>query len=626
MTSLDATTRCVIECLPTGAGKTLIYLAEAMMTEGRVVVLTSTKGQQDQIIDSVPELIASGVVADVRGQMNYRCEAVMPGGEFEYLNPGGGWVPVAEGPCHEGATCSLKDGGCGYYDSIRKAQKAKIGVTNYAFWMTNPMMEPRFQLFKEGEAPTLLICDEAHETVNEVCGFLATEITQELERDIKKHLDVSLPEGLGVEAWHDWGCQVADRVELALEDCRDGKKRRELNKIGAEVKNLSRLRDDGNWVGDHPFNPEHARNKTLVRWDIVWPRGHAEWYLFRRSAKILLSSATVLMKTATLLGLEEKDVTMFEAESNFKVENRPIYRIPCVQMNHRNEEKEEVQATWIKMIEKIAEERLDRQGLIHTVSYKRRNLLMKEGRMRREVQMRIVSHSTSDARTVIKEFISYSANDRYSRSSSPGPRILASPSVTTGYDFKDDAARWQVAPKLPIADTRAKVMKARCQQDPEYGPYYTSTTLQQLTGRVVRNEEDWGETFITDDNIVWFLKKWKRLFNQWWLDAYIDWERREEWRVRRELPKPRPINQARPNPSPERSSKQTIPPESWDWSLEQAMEEIKATMPPIESQGPWQGLTRTSTETLKPRRITLLTYCRSIVSSVCSALGLISKK
>src|SRR6185503_15481397 len=43
LTSMDAgpDVRCVIECLPTGAGKTLTYMAEALMTGGRTVILTS---------------------------------------------------------------------------------------------------------------------------------------------------------------------------------------------------------------------------------------------------------------------------------------------------------------------------------------------------------------------------------------------------------------------------------------------------------------------------------------------------------------------------------------------------------------------------------------------------------
>ena len=55
---------------PTGFGKSLTYMAAAMIAEGRTVVLTSTKGLQTQLIE---EFGSMDEVVDVRGRGNYTC-------------------------------------------------------------------------------------------------------------------------------------------------------------------------------------------------------------------------------------------------------------------------------------------------------------------------------------------------------------------------------------------------------------------------------------------------------------------------------------------------------------------------------------------------------------------------
>lgn len=537
MTSIDAETRCVIECLPTGAGKTLIYIAEAVLNGGKVVIATSTKGQQDQIVDSVRAMIDAKLIADVRGQMNYRCEAVMPGGEHEAEGRGGEFVPVADGPCHDGAVCSLRDGGCGYYDAIRAAQRAPINIVNYAFWFTNARVAPENKI---NDRPVdLLVCDEAHDLINAVCDFLSTEVTHEDEKAVVK-LGMVVPtvgDGTTIGDWQSWAAAVCSRIEMVIEAKQgtDQRERRKLRRLGAKLDKL-RYADTTNWVWDVPISQEHVNNKTIIRFDPIWPLKYAEQVLFRGAKKIIMSSATVRMKTAELMGLSDADVTMFEMPSAFAVKRRPIYHIPTMQMNYRNEQKEGSEKVWVSMCERIADARRHQQGIIHTTSYKRRNQLVMSGRdqaMRlNSFSSRLVSHSTLDARSVIEQFKSSWGLRREAPA-----RVLVSPSVTTGYDFADDAARWQIIVKLPILDTRAKVMKARCKEDVEYGPYHTATTIMQATGRVVRSEQDYGETFIIDDNIVWFIRRWgQKLFAQWWLDAYNDWGETNSWKMFEALP------------------------------------------------------------------------------------------
>jgi Rad3-related DNA helicase len=100
------------------------------------------------------------------------------------------------------------------------------------------------------------------------------------------------------------------------------------------------------------------------------------------------------------------------------------------------------------------------------------------------------------------------------------PCILVSPSMATGWDFPGDECRWQIIVKLPYPDMRGNIMKSRSKKDPSFSAYLVMQQLIQAVGRGCRSQEDWCETFVTDDNVMWFLKRNKKLSVEWFLDAY----------------------------------------------------------------------------------------------------------
>jgi len=105
-----------IENVPTGVGKTLIYMTKALLTGERTACLTSTKGLQDQIAREFP-----GMVADIRGKGNYPCygyKDVFKGYRHLLLKAGrrfeGGLPSCEEGPCFSGEECVYKGARCAY--------------------------------------------------------------------------------------------------------------------------------------------------------------------------------------------------------------------------------------------------------------------------------------------------------------------------------------------------------------------------------------------------------------------------------------------------------------------------------------------------------------------------------
>jgi Rad3-related DNA helicase len=110
----------------------------------------------------------------------------------------------------------------------------------------------------------------------------------------------------------------------------------------------------------------------------------------------------------------------------------------------------------------------------------------------------------------------------------PAASVLVSPSFSTGWDFAGKHAEYQIIAKLPIPDTRSKVMQARCERDPSYADYLAAQELVQSCGRVVRSAEDRGETILIDDSWSWFKRKAEQHMPKW-------------FRVRREDELPAPL-------------------------------------------------------------------------------------
>jgi Rad3-related DNA helicase len=127
----------------------------------------------------------------------------------------------------------------------------------------------------------------------------------------------------------------------------------------------------------------------------------------------------------------------------------------------------------------------------------------------------MMTHSTWDRERVVAQF----------RQSS-GPRVLVSPSVDTGYDFYGESSRWQIVVKLPFASTQDPVVKERQKRDPDYGLYRVGQTLEQMTGRIVRAEDDFGETLLADANVEWCVPKlkYKGFVSRAWLQAFKSYD------------------------------------------------------------------------------------------------------
>lgn len=492
--ALEATTKHVGLVLPTGAGKSLTALAIARLTGWRTVYLTSTKALQDQI-----EREFSGLVTVLKGQAAYLCEALMPGGEFADWNLTGEPQGCHVGPCHAGKRCSKRgDEGliptCRYFRAVGDAVRAKLVITNYAAWLAH-------RIHANGLGRTdCLILDEAHAAPDELAGALRVEIPA---RDLKDIDAEPWPESHDLnsaDSWNalkGWAGDIIVRLAAELDTRHpDNASEARYYLRAKRIQNaLMRLT-----ASDPDITLVKAEYGKLTI-EPVWAATFVD-HLWKEVPHVICMSATVRPKTLELLGIGLPQTTWYETNGDFPVNRRPVYHVRTVSVKHNwTPDKEQ---WWLSRIDDILRERPDVKGIIHTVSYARRNRILQKTQYRD----RLVTHDRENTAQEVERF-----------KRADGPLVLVSPSVTTGYDFPHDECRFQIIGKVPFPDTRDPITERRTVLDPDYPAYVAMQELVQSVGRGMRAKTDWCESFVIDDNFSWFMRKYKSFAPKWFLQS-----------------------------------------------------------------------------------------------------------
>lgn len=480
LNSQASTKPIIAQAMPTGVGKSLALVTDAILSGGRSLILTANKNLQDQY-----EKTFSSCTLDVRGQQNYPCLALTPGGEHyaAYLSPG---ATVEEGPCHFGEGCSLLLGGCLYYDRIRAARQENIVVTNYDLILS-------VNRYTEGLGRfDFIACDEAHEVPEKLASSMAAQVTDWEARNLLK---CSLFPSDDPFYWAGWAARYRGQVTRTIENYKQSgpefrSRLKALNNIKRTLDQMSQA--DGGWI------VEVAKDK--VRVEPIWPHQFVQPYLLAGAKKTVFASATIRPKTLNLLGLADFD--FFEYPSPFPVSSRPVWYVPTVRMRYGMEYDDELR--WVRAVDQIIARRLDRNIIIHTVSYARQKFLLAHSRY----ADRMLANSREDTAATLQAF-----------KDSPDPRILVSPSADTGVDFPGVECETVIIIKVPFPDTSSKIYKARSEADKEYGPYVAAQTIVQMAGRGMRSETDRCETIILDSTFGFLLRDYSHLFPQWFLTA-----------------------------------------------------------------------------------------------------------
>jgi ATP-dependent DNA helicase DinG len=484
-TALHSKTRHTVIQSPTGSGKSTIAAALSMLTDERTAILTATKGLEDQYSGTFPFLY------DVRGMSNYECLAARDELKSYFTvrhfvasaRRRGSAMPTCEdGPCRSGIPCSLKENGCLYFDRYRGALASVTPLTNYPYWMA-------MRRFAKGLGPCRrVILDEAHALPEQLMNNCRIELRLAL-------VDGNLPTTHA--RWRSWATAKLDSLKPENEAQDDVRVRR--RQLTESLEQITQI--DHTWAWD-------VLDDRVV-FEPVIPRLLLP-YLFdpATAQQVVYLSATITPATLRLLDIPPEDITFKVMRSRFPVERRPVYLVESCRVDHKMGDID--RAHWLGRIDKIIRKRLDRRGIIHTVSYQRAQDILAASEYR---GMMIAPRRASELAAAVAAY----------RAAKP-PVILLSPSVVTGWDFPYRDCEYQILAKTPFPDTRSAIARARIEATEGYRDHLTASAIVQAAGRGMRAEDDQCETFIVDDHSRWFIRQAnnQEMLPAWFTEA-IQW-------------------------------------------------------------------------------------------------------
>lgn len=476
---LSATQAWIAAHAPTGLGKSLIGVTAAKALGVRTAYLTSTKALQHQISSDFD-------LPDIRGRANYTCRS--------YTD------------CGEGSErgCSRYDTtGCPYSEAYFKACASELFPTNYAFWMHVRRASSGSGLCELGGKPIeLLICDEAHHIFNELASFMAITLPEsEYEAALKtlpQSKDGLMSEPSGAQ-WRAWATNRSSAVNAEMRElkekhgtaaeARQKSNYADLERLVLRLKSIQSF--DKNWTWEYS-----DRSPKSVSFDPIWPGEYAH-LLWSGVPLILLLSATLCPYTLSLLGLSKDKYAYREFENGWPPNHAINYYIPTARMNWKSTEAE--YAAMAARIDEIIAGRLDRKGIIHTVSYARMHRILDRSKYKKHM---LFNENSRDSVKIADRF----------RQARP-PCLLVSPSFSTGWDFPFSECEYQILPKVPFPYAETRVMKER-NKDERYRIYCAILEIIQMIGRGRRDYADRCETFILDNNFPLVMARGKQFAPQ----------------------------------------------------------------------------------------------------------------
>jgi len=230
--------------------------------------------------------------------------------------------------------------------------------------------------------------------------------------------------------------------------------------------------------------------------------------LFRCATRIVFMSATMgdIPLFLKNLGIRESDAAIHKAPCGFAPENRKI-----VFNNLGSMSKSKGQPGLMPMLNecaRIIRERPGERGIIHCHSRELQQIVFQH--LQREFGNRILSHSSGNDRNAAVSRL---------RSSSNG--VLCAVAMTEGLDLKGDDARFCIFAKVPWPNSTDPYVAERIRRSQAWYENVTALAIVQGSGRVVRNEVDFADTFIFDNTFPRLLSRCP----EWWTEAFQSYKK-----------------------------------------------------------------------------------------------------
>lgn len=211
-----------------------------------------------------------------------------------------------------------------------------------------------------------------------------------------------------------------------------------------------------------------------------------------------------------------ESVTIWSAvsvESTFPPERRPIYVHPIAKMSNKN--KDNAYPLIALAVLKIIAKHPDDKILVHTVSYALNRYLLDSLSLQPSFARVVTYHAADEKQRAIDQYMYQSS------------AVLLAPSLDRGIDLPGDDCRVIVVCKIPFPSLGDKQISTRLHSRGGQSWYSVRTirSLVQMTGRGMRSQHDFCESYILDAQFIEMIwRKSKHLLPTWWKEALV-WDR-----------------------------------------------------------------------------------------------------
>lgn len=485
----------------TGTGKSAIATTIANYV-GDSYILTMTKQLQNQYLDDFDYMLT-----EIKGRSNYQCR-------MQSL--------LSCEDCMKAEANEKKCYNCRYVQALRFAQGHPCVISNYDYLFYAGNYANLF------ESRDLLILDESHNLEKKVMSLIGKVLNR---NKIFKHyqLDIFAPVMQGAtlksidnaDYWVSTLHELDKRARNNRRNALNTKTRELFDKDSKKFQYLiTQLEDtEAKFIIEIPSKKDILNDKLI--------RGK-----FKNGLKAEFKPLTIsdysnellkygehrLFLTGTLgskekfcewIGIDPNETYYIYVKSPFPVEHRPIIKSYVGSMSN---------SRWnnpmaISKIKEIIQKHKGQKGVIHTSSNQQAWFLKKA------LNSNMVWVAQGKTREdTIRRF-----------EASHKPVVLVGAGIKDGVDFKGDKCRYQIIFKIPYPSLAGKQVNIRMHYDESWYNYQTIMPLMQAYGRGIRDMDDYCTCYILDNDFEKLLRKFKYLFNEYFLEAI------------RQPPKPKPI-------------------------------------------------------------------------------------
>ena len=498
---------------PTGFGKSPVDIACAShaktmpgfgVFQQGAYILTPQKTLAQQYMND----FASMGLVELKGRSNYPCSK---------------WNTDCEtgAALNETSGDNEKCGFCPYTNDKNIFMSKPFGTTNFAYYLNETNHAGQLQ------NRNMLILDEGHNTEDQILSLTNTELNQ---RRCDEYGAGKLPvfdagDNDAVLQWLDSTFVPAlnahsSKLAKAFKEARDDQRVAVIKKMKALDNYLQRINmfrnsaDPGEWFVWSDWQVNATTKKGYGTGDLnikpLTARLFADSMLFSKAQKVLITSATILDFETFMrnLGISRDETQILAVDSEFPVENRPIFYRPKGSMSYNNIDKTlPLQAI---EIEALLTRYIAKKGIVHTNSYKV-NQYITNYLMSTSHAHRIITHGKGKGEREAAQLAHLTSKE---------PTVLFSPSMTEGLDLKEDLSRFQIICKVPYP-ALDPYTRTRMKRDARWYTWQTALKLVQGTGRSVRSKTDRAHTYILDSDFADFIQRNSRIMPKWWLDSII---------------------------------------------------------------------------------------------------------